>query len=532
MAAPRSAVPVAPLTTGYPAPRELGAGRSGVVFEDTDARGRRVARKLFRSDRLTKLVQVLFLGCPNPYAWNEDAVRCALLRRRILAPLVRVWFGDRLCVAEALGIGYDERERAFELHTRFVNGRPPTLHHPGNRRGAEEVSELWEQIVRPLQAHLAEAGFDGLLWQAGLGNPVALANFLRLETEGGGWAWIDLESGVPALFPANPLRLFSTYLPLSLEHGRPLFDDVDVEKLRRFLHSRARGLSRALGTQTLARMLEDTDALERHQRAWKSPSRREASVLFAHARGHVDAEQRDYYLAHPLRWTARLAARVPRALLSAARSLRDSVAERVRRVPWKHLPGHALAFVTSVRFRRELARALVRRRIDSWAARGQLLREEARQLDERLEVEGSSTYLTDFGVHAALNPVMKAFEWLVLPPLYVAGHLSEAQLGLAIVAAGPLARTAYTLVRCVRCTWRREERPWVALAVGILPAIGNLAYPLQIVSRSREREDVIAQFILYDACSLIGRRLPFFGGRDTLLEHALNHLPDRIVRGR
>ena len=52
------------------------------------------------------------------------------------------------------------------------------------------------------------------------------------------------------------------------------------------------------------------------------------------------------------------------------------------------------------------------------------------------------------------------------------------------------------------------------------------------MSRSREREDVIAQFILYDGFSLIGRRLPFFGGRDTLLEHALNHLPDRIVRGR
>ena len=54
---------------------------------------RRVERPLERvlalaSIRARKLVQWVILGAPNPYLWCEDAVRCAALRREILATLV------------------------------------------------------------------------------------------------------------------------------------------------------------------------------------------------------------------------------------------------------------------------------------------------------------------------------------------------------------------------------------------------------------------------------------------------------------
>ena len=85
------------LTTADPV---LGSGRSGVVFKSEDARGRITARKVFDSDALTRAVQYLFLGAPNPYAWSEHAIQSAMLRRRILAPLVRHWLGDLLRVGD------------------------------------------------------------------------------------------------------------------------------------------------------------------------------------------------------------------------------------------------------------------------------------------------------------------------------------------------------------------------------------------------------------------------------------------------
>ncbi|MHC4390566.1 MAG: hypothetical protein ACYS22_04515 [Planctomycetota bacterium] len=165
----------------------LGAGRSGSVYLDDDKEHGRLAAKVFGSESVVKLVQVVLLGAPNPYVWSEDAIQCALLRRRVLGPLLRFWFGDDVRVAPAI------------------------------------------DVMKPLQGHLKAAGFDGMLWQAGLGNPVALNNFmLERVREGAGpetrrWVWIDLESGVPALVPMNPLSLLLFYLPKCFKHGRPLF---------------------------------------------------------------------------------------------------------------------------------------------------------------------------------------------------------------------------------------------------------------------------------------------------------------------
>ena len=48
----------------------------------------------------------------------------------------------------------------------------------GNGFGATDARELWQYVMRPLQRRLVEAGFDGVAWQAGLGNPVAANNFM------------------------------------------------------------------------------------------------------------------------------------------------------------------------------------------------------------------------------------------------------------------------------------------------------------------------------------------------------------------
>ena len=69
----------------------------------------------------------------------------------------------------------------------------------------------------------------------------------------------------------------------------------------------------------------------------------------------------------------------------------------------------------------------------------------------------------------------------------------------------------------------------VSLVVGTVPVFGNLAYPLQLVASGRGEKDILAQFILYDGFAAAGQALPIWGGKDTLTEHIVNRLPDRLI---
>ena len=510
----------------------VGAGRSGVVFREESAEGETIARKVFDSGRLTKLVQYLFLGAPNPYTWNQNAVQCALLRRRILAPLVRTWFGDKLRVASAKSFAWNPRFRAYQLDTEFVRGGHPLLHHPMNRRGAREVEDLVHYVMAPLQELLRESGFDGLVWQAGLGNPVALANFLKVEGTDrfSRWAWIDLESGVPALFAWNPLALVRFYLPQSWRRRRALFDDVDIERLVAYLDAHAKALESTLGAQGLEALRVDVAELEFHQSAWKSQPHSARGIRYQEAKGRLSEAEALFFLTHPAQWYLREARRVPPAVLSLTKKAGRKLGRTASSIPWIKGALAVVQFLISGRFRWQLAQAFVSRRIDRWEARGQLLHAEAERLRSHLGDEEACAYLTDFGVHIAIKPAVKTLEYFVFGALlYGSGLIGETTLAVAVLLGGCIARTAYTLMRFVQAALRGHELPWVALSTGVIPIIGNFAYPLQILYSSTGRGDILAQFILYDGCSAIGRRIPIWGGSDTLTEHAFNHLPDRLV---
>jgi hypothetical protein len=199
-------------------------------------------------------------------------------------------------------------------------------------------------------------------------------------------------------------------------------------------------------------------------------------------------------------------------------------------VPWRRLPTMLVRFLGSQRYRYRIARRFARARIESWHKRGQLTDGEAERLIGQLRSEESAAYLTDFGVHLSLKPFVKFVEYAVFPMLFAWGVIGAGTLGVALVFGGSIGRTAYTLGRVIQCSLLRHERPWVALGTGVLPVVGNLAYPAQIVYSSTVEQDLLAQFLLYDSCTVLGRRLPIWGGRDTLTEHAFNHLPDLVVR--
>jgi hypothetical protein len=517
---------------GHSGLRELGRGRSGVVFLGRDASGRRLACKVFAARGLTELVQVVFLGAPNPYIWNEDALRCAFLRRRILARLVEHWFAGRLRVAEAVDLAWNEEHRAFELQAELSPGLPLPLHRPGRVDGRALVRELVHDIQAPLQRHLVAAGFTGLVWQAGLGNPVALNNFLleRLEYGGHRYCWIDLESGVPALAPADPRALLDFYLPESWRLGRPLFDDVDPERLERYLGEHAAALQARFGSEALFELRAHAGALAHHQERWKTVRRHERGIGHALARGRLSEERAEWFRSRPVRWYALETARY---LASAVRQTRQALrflALWVAQIPWRASARFARRFATSGRFRKRAARHFVARRIRAWERRGQLARAEARRLRANLPSEESSAYLTDFVVHLALKPPVKAWEYWVLPAMWGFGWIGGGTLAAGLVLSGPLVRTLYTSVRCVQSLRHRREVPLVALGTGLLPVLGNFAYPVQLLWSSTEDRDELARFLLYDGCARLGRHVPIWGGADTLTEHVFNHLPDRLVQ--
>jgi hypothetical protein len=475
------------------------------------------------------LVQWVLLGAPNPYVWCEDAVRCAALRREILADLVPHWFGPRLVVTEAAGFAWNDALGAHELATAFVPGRPPALRHPRST-AADEAAQLVQTVMRPLQARLVEAGFDGLVWQAGKGNPVALNNFLREEghVDGPRWAWVDLESAVPAVFPLDPRALVGFYLPRAVRYRRLLFDDVDTERLRAYLGSVE--LRSALGAERHGRQMAAVDELERHQERWKALRRHERSIGYRLARGQIDEACAAWYRERPLRWYARegwrAAAKAPR---KAIELLARGVA-RLAAVPYGRLILDTGRFLVSQRFRYALARRYVSGRIHAWAVRGQMNEGDADFLRRRLAREESGSYLCDFGVHLAIKPFVKAIQYWLVPALFAVGLVSEGVVALVLLMGGAAARTLYTAGRAVQATLRGHERPWAALAVGVLPVVGNFAYPLQVIWSSTEEEDDLARFILYDGFALIGAHLPIWGGEDTLTEHVLNRMPEPVMR--
>ncbi len=511
--------------------QELGRGRSGVVFRSLDGSGRQVARKVFGSSGVTKAVQYVFLGSPNPYMWNEPAVRTAVLRRRVLAELVEYWFGSKLRVARAYDHDWNEVYRAFDMRCELVDGRHAALHHAYTSSDDTELEDATGQIMKPLQSRLIESGFDGLVWQAGLGNPVALNNFLCEGSDRRGgyrWAWIDLESGVPALIPMNPLQLFKFYLPKSIRHRGPLFDDVDIGKLRTYVAGRRAELEECLGGERLCQLDTDIESLAQNQQEWKSLARHRCSVGYHHARGSITDEQAAWYAEHPLRWYSREALRAVRSTPRILASCVARVGRLLAKIKVIPILKSCWSGMCSQAYRERLARDYVDTRITRWSARGQLSPRHAAALRTQLQKEETSAYVTDFGVHLAIKPVVKLAQFSLMPALWVAGVVDDVFLASFLIAGGCAVRTLYTLGRCVQNALARREKPWVALGIGTLPVVGNVAFPMQVIFSGAHGERAVAQFILYDTFGRLGQWFPIWGGFDTLTEHVANRIP-RVV---
>jgi hypothetical protein len=510
------------------AEKVLGAGRSGkVILIETPER--RVARKIF-----VGLVHYIFLGAPNPYTWNPDVIRSAYYRRKILKDLTEFWFGPRLRIADAYEVGWNKSYRAYQMDTEFVEGRPVALCQPFQSIRKNEMPDLRDNIMKPLQRRLMEAGFDGIVWQAGKGNPVALNNFLLYDDSDDvpRYVGIDVESGVPALFSPNPLILFGYYLPKSFKHGAALFDDVDTDTLAAYVQHRRAALKGKLGEERYRTLLTYIRELEVHQHRWKTLNRLHRSIGYQLQTGTISPAEAEWYHQHPLRWygreSGRLAQKAGRKLLI---DLPRKAVNKLQSLPYREWLRKSGRFIQSQRYRREVASKQVIKRISHWEDREQLSPEQAENLRQSVKRESAGDYLNDFAVHIGLKVIVKILEFVLVPLLLIFGVIDEALAIFLFFAGGPIFRTAYTGFRMVELAGEQKLLPWVALVIGLLPKVGDVAYPCQLIYSAGGKQTRVARFIVYDFFTWIGAKIPIWGGEDTQTEHFFNRCAYYLIRG-
>jgi len=510
----------------------IGKGRSGQVYRKLDADGNDLAVKVFSGvDGLTNLVNYVLTGAPNAYAWNQDAVECAHYRREILNILIPFWFGSGIRIAKSFGAGWHKHEKAFKISTEFITGRPVALNHPFSRKTDKELSTLVTKVMQPLEKHLIESGFDGLVWQAGKGNPIALNNFLL--DENGDWVWIDAESGVPALFPLNPLSLFLFYLPKSFKHGRPLFDDTDTVKLKIYIDSQRDNLENAIGKESVEKLIRFTHKHEHHQRKWKSLKRIQKSILYQLSKNKITQEQADWYSNHQLQWLSKELGRLlKKAFIKVFYKLPLKVIKILVSIKYWTILKNTFRFIFIGKYRKASVEELIKSRIAEWEDRGQLKTKHADYFRDQAEHESTSPYLADFIILIGLKPLTNVIELVLLPALYAAGIINEATLAIGVTLGGVIYRTMYTLGKMIyEKVLPVEEHPrWIALIIGLIPTFGNLAYPTQMVYSASSKSKELAEFLMYDISARIGAKIPIWGGKDTRTEHFFNRLPNVIIR--
>lgn len=552
----------------------LGRGKSGIVFLENINSQKPAAVKVFTGHTLADAVNYLFLGAPNPYGWNEDAVLCAFYRRKILEELAPIWTGQRLSVAQGLSLGWNAEFKAYQLEAEFINGLHAGLHHPLSGQRDGELSDLVDNIMLPLQEGLISSGFDGALWQAGKGNPTATGNFLLIKNtsfgnDGDKWVWIDIESGVSPLLPLSP-KSFLFYLKKSRQHGTPLFDDVDMDKLRAYVATREDYLIQHIGSQRYVQLVENVDKLGTYQRAWKSLGRTERAISSQLNKGRISKEQAERYSRLPYLWYGKEIARGLAHSIGKLSDLPWEVFNKVTLVDYNTIISNMGRFVFSEENNSKAVQGFFKKRVEEWSERKQLSGAQAGYYFEQIDGQKTTPYFKDLMINASIKPIEHFVVPFAAAFMYIKGVLSSGESAAFVFFGGSAIRTLYTGFRmfCDNLGPSKDvetlSKIWnfavdgfnmsiylgpydalkygarkildtervIALICGIVPTAGNLAYPIQMMHSSSPSDREIGKFMLYYYFSKIGQNFPIIGGKDTRIEHLFNSIPDLIVRDR
>ncbi|MCM8526906.1 MAG: hypothetical protein NE327_10340, partial [Lentisphaeraceae bacterium] len=136
----------------------------------------------------------------------------------------------------------------------------------------------------------------------------------------------------------------------------------------------------------------------------------------------------------------------------------------------------------------------------------------------------------DFSVHLALKPLDQFITYIIVPLVVASLNMEVSQGVILVVLVGPVIRTSYTVWRFTHSVVRKRRHfPIIALLVGVLPVVGNLAYPAELFFRGSNNRDHLAKFILYSFIAKIGAKLPVWGGKDSGTEHFFNRWTYKLL---
>lgn len=182
-----------------------------------------------------------------------------------------------------------------------------------------------------------------------------------------------------------------------------------------------------------------------------------------------------------------------------------------------------LLLLFSTRYQAWFGKSRIDASIDCWVENKRITDDEAAELRVNLSGKEVRAYTRGFGMHLAL----KALAPIVLPAKVggVAAFLASGSPWFLLpMLTTPALRTIITLANW--WTTRHEHiSHGEALATGWLPIVGSVAFPLQMFASLPN----LSTFLIRDAASKLGRRVPVYGGADSRTEIALIRATDILV---
>ena len=196
------------------------------------------ATKVYKPPGLVRLLYWVAFQAKFPYEHNRAALDAATYRRKIGSALTIHRFGKDL-------VAHVSAVNCMLGPCEFVTDLIP---------GAEaENDEATREFLGQLTETFAEAGLS--VWQINPRNPHAHTNVIY--NADGDPIIVDLESAVVTPIPA-PGQWRS-----AMRRGNiPIFDDIDFERLRRYITENEVALEASLGQARLGEFKDDVDLAE------------------------------------------------------------------------------------------------------------------------------------------------------------------------------------------------------------------------------------------------------------------------------
>lgn len=201
--------------------------------------GAGTATKFYNPGFVPRLAYWLSFQAPFAYAYNEDALRAAMLRRNLAGKLTEHWYGKNI-VAPALRVVRVECRIGIE--SAFIAGGEPSDHH------------VARAFLYGLSDRFDEAGLP--TWQIDPRQPRSLGNLIETAPED--YTVIDLESGL-----VSPLQSPRAWWRALRRAAVPMYDDVFFDVTRAYVTQEAASMRAQHGSQwleELTTLLADAEA--------------------------------------------------------------------------------------------------------------------------------------------------------------------------------------------------------------------------------------------------------------------------------